>query len=284
MRAMRLITWNAQWARGMDGRVDPRRIVDHARAMADFDVLCLQEVASNFPDLPGCDGSDQFAAYAALLPGFVAIEGVGVDVDDGAGGRKRFGNLLLTRYPVAQALRHLLPWGAAPSRNMPRMLIEATAMTPLGPIRLMTTHFEYSSGALRAAQVEATREAHRQASARHAAPRVAGPHTYAMTPASPSAILTGDFNMPPDDPLLARLSAPFDDGATAPLVDVWRALHGEAAHPVTACVYDQTYGPPACLDFVLATPDLAARARRVVCDVATQVSDHQPVLVEFDLD
>lgn len=282
MSVMRLITWNIQWARGMDGRVDPARVFDHARAMADFDVLCLQEVASNFPDLPGNDGADQFAAFAALAPGFTAIEGVGVDVDDGAGGRKRFGNLLLTRYPVAQALRHLLPWGAVKTRNMPRMLIEAVAMTPLGPIRLMTTHLEYSSPVLRAAQVEAVRAAHSMASARCDAPRAPGPHTYAMTPAARGAILTGDFNMTPDDPLLARLMAPFDDGADE-LRDVWRALHGEAPHPFTACVYDQTYGAPACLDFVLATPDLAARARTMICDADTQVSDHQPVLIEFDL-
>lgn len=47
---MKLITWNIQWARGMDNRVDPARVVAHARQMTDFDVLCLQEVADNFPD------------------------------------------------------------------------------------------------------------------------------------------------------------------------------------------------------------------------------------------
>jgi endonuclease/exonuclease/phosphatase family metal-dependent hydrolase len=283
MSVLRLLTWNVQWARGMDGRVDAARVIAHAREMADFDVLCLQEVASNFPDLPGADASDQFAAIAALLPGFTAIEGVGVDIDDGAGGRRRFGNLLLTRYPVAQALRHVLPWGAAKTRNMPRTLIEAVAITPAGPIRLMTTHLEYSSAALRAQQVEAIREAHRLAHARHAAPRVAGPHTYAMTASSASAILTGDFNMTPGDALLGRLMARFEDG-TPPLADMWRVVHGDAPHPLTACIHDQTYGPPACLDFVLATPDLAARATRMVCDERTQVSDHQPVLVEIALD
>ena len=66
---MHLITWNIQWGRGCDGRVDLVRIVDHARALADFDVLCLQEVADNFPALMDNDDSDQFAALAALLPG-----------------------------------------------------------------------------------------------------------------------------------------------------------------------------------------------------------------------
>ncbi len=278
---MKLITWNIQWARGTDDRVDPRRIIDHARAMADFDVLCLQEVAANFPDLDGNDETDQFALFAQMLPGFTAIEGIGVDVDDGRGGRKRFGNLILTRYRVAQALRHLLPWEAAATRNMPRVLVEAVAETPLGPVRLMTTHLEYSSPELRAAQVEGIRETHRMAASRARTPRAPGPHTYAPTPNTASAILTGDFNMRPDDSALARLMAPFDDG-TPPLRDLWPELMGDAPPPPTAFIVDQTYGPPGCLDYVLATPDLAARARRIVCDVDTRASDHQPILVEFD--
>lgn len=278
---MKLITWNIQWARGTDDRVDPRRIIDHARAMADFDMLCLQEVAANFPDLDGNDETDQFALFAQMLPGFTAIEGIGVDVDDGRGGRKRFGNLILTRYRVAQALRHLLPWEAAATRNMPRVLVEAVAETPLGPVRLMTTHLEYSSPVLRAAQVEGIREAHRMAASRAGTPRAPGPHTYAPTPNTASAILTGDFNMRPDDPALARLMAPFEDG-TPPLRDLWPAVMGDAPPPPTAFIVDQTYGPPGCLDYVLATPDLAARARRIVCDVDTRASDHQPILVEFD--
>lgn len=280
---MRLITWNIQWARGTDDRVDPERIVAHARAMADFDVLCLQEVADNFPDLDGNDASNQFATFAALLPGFTAIEGIGVDTDDGRGGRKRFGNLLLSRYPVGQALRHMLPWEAAPTRNMPRVLIEAVAQTPLGPVRLMTTHLEYSSPLLRAAQVEAIREVHRMGCARHATPRQAGPHTYAMTPGTSSAILTGDFNMRPEDGSLARLMAPFD-GDTPPLVDLWPRLERGRAHPPSAFIVDQTYGAPGCLDYVLATPDLAQRARRIVYDIETRASDHQPILVEFGID
>jgi endonuclease/exonuclease/phosphatase family metal-dependent hydrolase len=278
---MKLITWNIQWARGTDDRVDPRRIIDHARAMADFDVLCLQEVAANFPDLDGNDDTDQFALFADMLPGFTAIEGIGVDVDDGRGGRKRFGNLILTRYRVAQALRHLLPWEAAATRNMPRVLVEAVAETPLGPVRLMTTHLEYSSPVLRAAQVEGIREAHRMAASRARTPRAPGPHTYAPTPNTASAILTGDFNMRPDDSALARLMAPFEDG-TPPLRDLWPELMGDAPPPPTAFIVDQTYGPPGCLDYVLATPDLAARARRIVCDIDTRASDHQPILVEFD--
>ena len=49
---MQILTWNTQWCLGLDGRMDPERIVAHALSMADIDVLCLQETKcpdANFP-------------------------------------------------------------------------------------------------------------------------------------------------------------------------------------------------------------------------------------------
>ena len=112
---IKVVTWNIQWCRGVDGIVDPRRIVEHARAFADFDVLCLQEVARNYPGLEGNDAADQFGALAALLPDYTAIEGVAVDDFSSVDGRREFGNMVLTRLPVIQVLRHLLPWPADPA-------------------------------------------------------------------------------------------------------------------------------------------------------------------------
>lgn len=275
---MKLITWNIQWARGMDGRVDPARVVAHARAMADFDVLCLQEAAANFPELAGHDGGDQFADFAKLLPGYTAISGIGLDIADSGGRRQLFGNMILTRLPVTQVLRITLPWGAAATRNMPRVMIEATVETASGPVRVMTTHLEYSSDALRRRQVEGIRMAHRDAVARHALPREEGPGTYRLTPTTRSAILTGDFNMKPADPTKLSISAP-DEGDVPPLLDLWTETHGRAPHPNSFCLYDQSFGEPHCCDYVFATPDLAARVAEIHYDTDTQVSDHQPVLV-----
>ena len=277
---MRLITWNIQWALGLDGRMDPERVVRHARAMADFDVLCLQEVADNFPELEGNDGQDQFATFARLLPGYTAVEGVALDIADGEGRRKRFGNMLLSRYPVAQALRYTLPWRADATRNMPRLLIEAVVMAPFGPVRVMTTHLEYSSAKLRAAQVEAIRAVHDSACERESLPREDGPGTYVRVPGSRSALLTGDFNMKPEDPTRRRLSDPFGDGVPA-LVDAWAALRAGEPHPPSFCLYDQSHGEPHCCDFVFVTEDLVPRLRRIEYDVETKVSDHQPVLIEL---
>ena len=119
------------------------------------------------------------------------------------------------------------------------------------------------------------------AASRYETPRSAGPHTYRLTPASRDAIITGDFNMRPGDPALARLSEPYE-GDVPRLVDIWRCLKGDAPHPASANLFDQNYGEPGCLDYVLATPDLGSRARSIFYDLETQVSDHQPILVEFD--
>src|SRR5437870_1488922 len=97
MMNMKLITWNVQWCRGCDGEVSPARIVAAAREMADFDVLCLQEVARNFPGLPGSSGEDQFEALARLLPGYAVVKGAATDVLAPEGGRREFGNALVTR-------------------------------------------------------------------------------------------------------------------------------------------------------------------------------------------
>ena len=64
------------------------------------------------------------------------------------------------------------------------------------------------------------------------------------------------------------------------LQSLWESITGKLSNPPSA---DQTYGPPGCLDFVLATPDLAERARSITYDIETRASDHQPILVEFDL-
>ena len=278
---MKLITWNIQWALGVDGRMDPARVVRHAREMADFDVLCLQEVSDNFPELAENDGADQFAAFARLLPDYTAVEGVALDIADAQGRRKRFGNMILSRYPVAQVLRHTLPWPADATRNMPRVLIEAVVVAPFGPVRVMTTHLEYSSAKLRQAQVEAVREIHRNACDREGLQREDGPGTYVRVPGSRSAILTGDFNMRPEDPAKLRVSDPFGSGVP-PLLDVWSAAHPGEPHPPSFCLFDRTHGEPHCCDYVFATDDLAQRLRRVVYDLETKVSDHQPVLATFE--
>lgn len=282
---MKLVTWNVQWCLGCDGVVDPKRIVDHARAFADFDVLCLQEVAANFPALKGSAGEDQFAALAALLPDFVAVPGVAVDVAAAEGGRRAFGNMILSRLPVRQVARVPLPRPIDPAvRSMARIALEVVLEAPFGPLRVMTTHLEYYSATQRAAQVEALRARHAEACAhaRWPGPRIATNGPFHSQPETFSAILTGDFNFRVDDPLHARLTAPFDDEAVPALDDVWQRLHPDAAQPPTAGVFDHAQWPePFACDFICASADLRPRLRAVAVDGGSDASDHQPVMVEL---
>lgn len=109
---MKLLSWNIQWGRGMDGQVDLARIIRTIRKIGEFDVICLQEVAVNFPGLPGSRDENQVDELSAQLPGYTAIYGAATDVPDSFGGRSQFGNAIFTRLPVGQIWRHLLPWQA----------------------------------------------------------------------------------------------------------------------------------------------------------------------------
>ncbi len=278
---MNLITWNVQWCRGIDGVVSPQRIVEHARSLADFDVLCLQEVAANFPQLAGSAGENQFERLADLLPGFSAVAGTSVDTIAPDGTRRRFGNLLFSIYPVLQVLRLQLPWPSdAAVRSMPRLLIDATLATPQGPLRVLPTHLEYYSARQREGRVRAIVAHQRERDEAAANDRVVdtsgGP--FHSMPQTTSAILVGNFNFNASDRLHALLTgAP---GANRVFADAWSHCHPDAAQPHTMSVHDRTYPPNAC-DLVLVTPDLLPRLRTVEVDSLAQASDHQPVRVEL---
>jgi endonuclease/exonuclease/phosphatase family metal-dependent hydrolase len=282
---MQLITWNIQWSRGCDGIVDPARIVRVCREMGDFDVLCFQEVPRNFPALQGSRGEDQFAAFAAELPGFTPIAGIAVDVLGSDGERQQFGNAIFSRLPVQQIFRHLLPFPA--DRNVPemqRVAVEAVLAAKSGPLRVTTTHLAYYSPGQRAAQVERLRYLQAEA-AGHAADAVheekeGGPFQTMPRPAS--AILTADFNFRPEDPLYARLQEPL--AARVPAYrDSWRIAHADQAHPPTLGVYDkeQWPGEAFCCDFIFVTEDLAPRVEDVIVNDKTDASDHQPVVLRL---
>jgi endonuclease/exonuclease/phosphatase family metal-dependent hydrolase len=280
---LKLVTWNIQWGRGTDGRVDLRRMLADARALADFDVLCLQEVADGWPNLPGGAAGNQFRELALALPGFTAVEGVAVDVPGPSGTRRRFGNLLLSRLPVLQVLRHQLPWPADPAvPSMPRLAVEATLRSPLGPLRVMTTHLAYYSLEQRLAQVQRLRELHREA-LRHAQrlrPAEEGP--FLPLPRGGPALLVGDMNFKPDSEEHTRMLAPFADGTPA-WVDTWTLLHPGQPHPPTFAPHEGPSPPaPYCCDYVFAGADLAPRLRTLRVDAATTASDHQPLLLELD--
>jgi endonuclease/exonuclease/phosphatase family metal-dependent hydrolase len=284
---MKLITWNTQWCCGIDGRVDPARIVAEAKRLADFDVLCVQEIAANFPHprLAGSAGEDQFAALAALLPGYTALPAIAVDHPGEGGSRRLFGNMILSRLPVRQVFRHLLPFPVEPGVNgMPRIAVEAVVTAPFGDVRIITTHLEWYSQRQRSAQVQALRavyaDGHAHAREGSITDESGGPFTTHLRPAA--TIICGDFNLEPDDPDHGRMLAPFADG-TSPLTDCWMHTHPGVPHPSTFCIYNKMSpgGPELHCDFIFVSEDLKSRVRSLAIDQKTQASDHQPLVLDI---
>lgn len=282
--SLRLVTWNTQWCCGNDGVVSPQRIVDGARALADFDVLCLQEIAVNYPRLQGNAGHAQPALIAELLPDFQVFFGAAVDEFDSQGRRQRFGNLIATRLPVAQVQHHPLSYPAdAGVRSMPRMCTVVMVRDPqLGPVRVMTTHLEFYSKPQRMAQALALRELHIQACAQAVAPPELSDDgsPFQSKVHTANAILCGDFNLEASEPEYTAVQQPF--AGTQRLWDSWRILNGEAPHIPTFRLYDRRYGPePMACDFVFVSDGLKDKVKSLRIDSDTQASDHQPVAVEI---
>jgi len=266
-----IVTWNMQCGLGCDGRVDLARIARVVRALGDADVICLQEVARNEPALAG--GADQLAELRALFPEYRAFFGAGLDRLGDGPTRRGFGNLMLSRLPVLQVFRHLLPHPAAGGvRHMQRQAIEAVVDTPAGPLRVVTTHLEYFSAAHRTAQIERLRALQAETEQNEASPPKAGASPYDAVPRPAALVLCGDLNVQPGEAQYAQLFAP-------PFIDAWRVARGAEPHPPSTGLFDRRQWPTGghCRDYFAVTAEVARRVESLQIDLATDASDHQPL-------
>jgi len=261
----KLVTWNIGSVRGPDGKTDLDRIIACLDRFCSFDMLCVQEVSSG--DSP--DGEDQFALLRRQLPGYAGFAALACDTLAGPGteGRRRIGLMAFSRHPVLGALRHSLPWPAAPDvTSMPRSALELTVAAPGGLLRVVTVHLERYARRQRLAQVERLRELHREASLHARCPPLPRHGPFAVAPRALPALLAGDFNMLPGSPEHQRLLAPFAGG-----MHPWRDCR-QLARPGRRLA-------PAGFDYVFASADLAGQLRRVRLDAG---AERGPLMVELD--
>jgi endonuclease/exonuclease/phosphatase family metal-dependent hydrolase len=276
---MKLVTWNIQWGLGCDGKVDLKRIVETAKRLSDADVFCFQEISHGFSPHDG--GEDQPAILASLLPGYIPIFRAAVERRDADGRAQVFGNMILSRLPVLEITSHMLPWPAAECRSMQRQALEVVVESAFGPVRVTTCHLEYHAVEHREAQVAHIRHVHEDHEKRGMlAFRDTSEGPYRSLPVSVGAIVCGDFNLGPDDPLHAEMRKPFPSGVP-PFVDAWRAVHGDTPHAPTTGIADFKQWPqgPHCRDYIFVSENLANRIADCRVDVETTASDHQPVAI-----
>lgn len=279
--SLAILSWNIQFGLGVDGRVDLPRIAATCRALGDADVLCLQEVSIGFGELAPAAAGDQVAELARLFPDHEPVFVPAVD-RPGAGGRRRFGNLILSRAKVLDVVAHALPRPADPAViNMQRHALEATVAAGDGALRIVTTHLEFHSHAQRLAQTARLAALESEWMARARTPSPAGKGPYGALPPVAGTVLCGDFNFPTGEDSYAVLAGPGGG-----FVDAWPALHGAAPHAPTCGVYDRHQWPQGAhaRDFFFVSSALAPRLAGLTVDTRTDASDHQPLLLTVAVD
>lgn len=282
---MRFLTWNIQWGRGADGCVDLSRTIDVLHSVNDLDAFCLQELAQNITGLPGGDCGDQVAELAAAFPGWSVFFAPGLDVPAPHGGRSCFGNLIMTRRPVGQVLRHVLPMPADASvPGLRRSCIELVVEGADGAVRLLTTHLEYYSVRQRDAQIEALRAIQLEAVEQSQVPvclKKDGNPVFMPRPRPVSAVLCGDLNCEPESDSY-RLLARSADEPSASWHDAWRLAHPQREHAPTVGLHGAEWPDRAyCCDYFWVAGMSPERVLDVWVIPEVDASDHQPVVLDL---
>ena len=151
---MRVVSYNIQYCKGRDGKIDPQRVVDSVR---EADIIAFQEVdkaaaRTRFIDQPQALGKgfpDYFWVYGPTVDALSRHHPRGNE-------RRQFGNMILSRWPIAQS-RNLLytpRLGGANHLSVQLGLLETVILTPDGLLRAYTTHLHHLSPGLRLRQIE----------------------------------------------------------------------------------------------------------------------------------
>jgi endonuclease/exonuclease/phosphatase family metal-dependent hydrolase len=287
---MRLVSYNIQYSLGKDGRYDIGRIADTVRGA---DIIALQEV-ERFYKRSG--DIDQPAELARRLPEYHWIFGPALDLDTGGGPRgaeqrrRQFGNMVLSRLPIASSRNLMLPkFGTRNHFSMQRSALETVIVAPSGPVRIYSIHLDHLADEIRAPQIDALLAIHagiaREGGA-WTAPHAAESREGDPPPMPLEAILMGDFNFAPTSPLYPKIVGPLSPiygrlNNVGGFVDAWVATgHGEE-EGATCNNPRHEFGHR--IDFCFVSAGLAGRIKRAWIDEQADGSDHQPIWTEIDL-
>ncbi len=288
---IKLASYNIQYGVGKDHRLDLNRI---AAELGHADLIALQEVEVGNP-LRGM--RDQPEELANILGHQHCVYGPGVDVylDPSLTGgrpglRQKFGNMILSRWPILSVVTHALPKVALRDLlHLQCMLIETVIGTPAGPLRFCCTHLSHMSPMTRMPQVHALREI--MLDALHRGAPLGGvdddmflAETFPDWPNG--GIIMGDMNFTPDAPEYAFLIGDLSPilgtrvQRAGGLYDAWQ-LAGHAESEGNTFVRPNR--PARRFDYCFVTPEYSTAIRSMSVDDAAVGSDHQPIFVELDL-
>jgi len=285
---MKVISYNIQFGRGLDGVVD---LVRTCRAIRGADIIFLQEVDQYWQRSGDCD---QAAEIAGLLPSYYAVYGSSFDVDASAPAahgavtnrRRRHGNMILSHWPILSMRTLNLPkQHYADKFNMHMTCIEAVIDTGSMPLRVYSYHAGYLEAAERYQQVDYFAAVFTGSPAEGGAwsgkADIDGDDwsNWRNSPDMPhSAIVCGDFNAAPDTAEYQRLID------STGLIDCWTLA--DPANCETSTLrkgISQDIKVSGKIDHILVTPDLGALVEQVVIDDKADGSDHKPIHAVLNL-
>ena len=235
--SLRILTFNIHHGEGTDGNIDlPRQ----AKVILDSkaDLVCLQEV----DDRTERTGRVDQTAELAKLTGF---HGEFVHQIDFEGGR--YGQALLSRYPISQAECHWLP--GTPDRER-RMAGAVRLKVHEQSITLVTTHLHHNNEPFRIEQARTL-------------DRIFRSEKYSDS----IVIIAGDFNATPDSEPLKILQ------------EYWVSV-GNASEPLLTFPAEK---PERQLDYILIGASSGVKVRNVHVIDEPLASDHRPLLAELRL-
>lgn len=285
---MRIVSYNIQFGRGMDGVIDLARTSNVVRGA---DIICLQEVDQFWKRSGFCD---QAAELAGLLPTHFYVYGSSFDVDASSRAahgavinrRRRHGNMILSRWPILSSRCFDLPkQHYADKFNMQMTCLETVIDTGRLAMRVYSYHAGYLLPEERQIQVRSFIELFGRSPDEHGAWSGRGDidgdewsDGRATPPMPRAAIVCGDFNAPPDTAEYRQLL----EGAG--LIDCWAAA--DPANQRASTLLKQPARDiriTGKVDHILVTPDLADRIGAVEILDEAIASDHRPVQAVFDL-
>ena len=289
---LKITSYNIQYGVGQDSTYDLSRIV---AALEDQDILCLQEVSTNWREC-NCDNQPQLLAkelnlFMAYAPTF-EVDASARDSNGVVNNiRRGFGNMVLSRWPIIYSRAHSLPRPGVPVPEafyprveLPRVALETVIDVDGIPLRFISVHLSHLPGKQRIGQIEKLKRLvntlPEEALLWDSDPRIATWSEDRVAPPVPdSSLILGDFNFAPDSTDYEVVVTKNKEHSIG-LVDSWFASDSRGKIETT-CVEND--GSPSRLDYMFATEDLGQKIRSAEVDHGTTASDHFPLRFVLEL-
>ncbi len=285
---MKVVSYNIQYGKGMDGRFDLVRACNQVRGA---DIICLQEV-DQFWRRSG--DVDQAAEISGLLPTYYYVFGSSFDVDASSAAahgavvnrRRRHGNMILSRWPILASRCFNLPKRHyADKFNMHMCFLEAIIACEPEPLRVYNYHAAYLSSSERVDQIGdfigVFKRACDEGGAWSGKADIDGVDWGNGQPQPPmpwEALVCGDFNANVETEEYRLLLE------STGLVDCWAITDTEQINvPTWKNERSEDVRMWGKIDHILVTPELAKSLTGVSIDHEIDASDHKPIEASFDL-